>query len=113
MGADRTRQRTELEMLGGAEVVNVVDPPGAKPVIGGGEWIGADAESIAEALAGDGCPADAMGGEEEGHVWEEWDSGNWVEGTWIGSRTGAKAGEAAVAAAEAVAAWCWSKDRRG
>ena len=48
---------------------------------GGGEWIGADAESIVE--AGDGYPANAMGGEEEGHVWEEWDSGDhdWVEGT--------------------------------
>ena len=53
----------------------------AEPVIGGGEWIGADADSIAE--AGDGYPADAMGGEEEGHVWEEWDSTDWVEGTGI------------------------------
>ena len=43
--------------------------PGAEPVTGGGVWIGADAESIAE--AGDGYPAGVMGGEEEGHVWEE------------------------------------------
>ena len=69
-------------------------------MIGGGEWIGADAESIAE--AGGGYPADAMGGEEEGNVWEEWDSGDWVEGTGIDSRTWAEAKEA-VAAAEAVA----------
>ena len=66
LGADRARQRTELEMLNGTEVVSVVGPPGAEPMIGGGEWIGADVESIAE--AGDGYPADAMGGEEEGHV---------------------------------------------
>jgi len=81
--------------------VVAMGPPGAEPVIGGGEWTGADAESIAE--AGDGYPADAMGGEEEGHVWEEWDSGDWVEGTGIDSRTGAEAEEAVVAAAEAVA----------
>ena len=79
MGPARARQRTELEMLDATEVVSVVGPPGAEPVIGGGEWTGADAESIAE--AGDGYPADAMGGEQEGHVWEEWDSDDWVEGT--------------------------------
>ena len=44
--------------------------------------------------------ADATGGEDDGRAWEEWDSGDWVEGTGIGSRVGA---EAKAAAAEAVA----------
>ena len=104
LGADMARQRTELEMLGGTEVVNV--GPTWSRASGqwlGGVWIGANAESIAE--AGGGYPADAMRGEEEGHnyVWEEWASGDWVEGTGIDSRTGAEAEEAVVAAAEAVA----------
>ena len=52
----------------------------------GGVWIGADAKSAAE--AGDGHPAGAMGGEEGERVWEEWGSGDWVEGTGIDSRAG-------------------------
>ena len=90
-----------MEMLDGTEVVRVVGASGAGPVAERGVWIGANAGSAAE--AGDGYPADAMGGEEEGHVWGEWDSGGWVEGTGIDSRTGAEAEEAVVAAAEAVA----------
>ena len=38
----------------------------------------------------------------DNHVSEEEDSGDWIEGTGISSRTGARAEEAAVAAAGAV-----------
>ena len=102
LGADRARQRTEMEMLDGTEVVSVVGASGAEPVAEGGVWIGADAESAAE--AGDGHLADAMGGEDDERMWEEWDSGDWVEGTGIDSKAGtgaeAAAAEVVVGAAE-------------
>ena len=43
-----------------------------------------------------------MGGEEEGHEWKEEDSGDWVEGTGISNRAGARAEEVEVAAAGVV-----------
>ena len=46
-------------MLDGTEVVRVVLTAGAEPVAEGGVWIGADAESVAEAGA---HPADGIGG---------------------------------------------------
>ena len=49
MGADRARQRTELEMLDGTEVFSVDNGAGAKPVAGEGMWLGAAAGSAAEA----------------------------------------------------------------
>ena len=85
-------------MLDDTEVARVVGASGAGPVAGDGVWIGANAGSAAE--AGGGHLADATGGEDDGRAWEEWDSGDWVEGTGIGSRVGA---EAKAAAAEAVA----------
>ena len=36
LGADRARQRTELEMLDGTEVASVVGASGTEPVVEGG-----------------------------------------------------------------------------
>ena len=59
---------------------------GAGPVAEEGVWIGADAKSDTE--AGDGHLADAMGDGDDERVWEEWDSGYWVQGTGIDRQQG-------------------------
>ena len=45
LGADRARQRTEMEMLDGTEVVRMVGASGAGPVDEDGMWIEANAGS--------------------------------------------------------------------
>ena len=61
-GADRARQKIELEMLDGTKMVRVVE------AAGGGVWMGADAESAAEA---GGHPIDDIGDVDHGRVWAE------------------------------------------
>ena len=70
LGADRARQRTELEVLDGTEVITVVNGAGAEPVAEGGVLLEAAAGSAAEA---GGHPAADAEGVEDGQVWEEWE----------------------------------------
>jgi hypothetical protein len=83
LGADRARQRTELEMLDGTDIVRVVEAAGARH-----EAAGAGPES-------EFGPVDEEGGScEDG--WEDWDNENWVEGTGVdqvGAGAEARAGE--------------------
>ena len=66
LGADRARQRTELEMLDGTEVISVINGAGAEPVAEVAVWLQAAAGSAAEA---DGLPAvDAEGVERESSI---------------------------------------------
>ena len=109
LGAGRARQRTDMEMLDGTEVVRVVGALEAGPVAVDGMWIGAK----------------LMQGQLQRQVVATWlvlqevgmmnvfgksgtqDSGDWVEGIGIGGRVGAEAEAAAaevVAGAEAEAA---------
>ena len=87
LGADRARQRTELEMLDGTDIVRVVEAAGARH------------ESI-----GAGPRSESGPGDEEGESWEDgwvhWDRENWVEGTGV-DQEGAKAEAEAEAGPEA------------
>ena len=63
LGADKARQRTELEMLDGTDIVREVEAAGARHEVAGA---GHDSEF---------GPADAEGGScEDG--WEDWDNEN-------------------------------------
>ena len=82
LGADRARQRTELEMLDGTDIVRRVGAAGA-----GHEAAGAGPESEFD--------PGAEGGGSEGGGWVDWDRENWVEGTGVnleGAEAGARAG---------------------
>ena len=56
LGADRARQRTDMEMLDGTMVVTVVGASEAGLVVVDGMGIGADAGSVAEAGGGPVAP---------------------------------------------------------
>ena len=72
LGADSARQRTELEMLDGTDIVREVEAAGAWHEAAGA---GPESESESESESG---PED-----EEGGSWEDWDNENWVEGTGV------------------------------
>ena len=85
LGADRARQRTELEMLDGTEVFSVVNGAGAEPMAGG---------------AG---PESELGPAAEEEVRDDNELGDWNVGDWIAG-TGVNLEEAA--AGDRASQWC-------
>ena len=70
LGADRSRQRTELEMLDGTDIVREVEAAGARH-----EAAGAGSESE----LGPAAEEEASDASE----WEDWSAGDWIAGTGV------------------------------
>ena len=95
LGADRARQRTELEMLDGTDIVREVGAAGARH-----EGAGAGPES-------EFGPEDKEG-ESLRDGWVDWDRENWVEGTGVdleGAKAGAEVGAGPEAEPAASESW--------
>jgi hypothetical protein len=89
LGADRVRQRTELEMLDGTDIVREVEAAGARHEAAG---VGPEAEFGPAA-------EEEESGEDIG--WVDWDEENWIEGTGVDQEgAGAETGAGAEAEAE-------------
>ena len=67
LGADRPRQRTELEMLEGTDIVREVETAGAR-------------HEVANAGPEPEFGPDDEEGEGWGDGWVDWDRENWIEG---------------------------------
>ena len=72
LGADRARQRTEMLMLDGTDIVRVVEAAGARHEVAGA---GPEAETSLEARE-----VEDLG---DGSEWEDWSMGDWVAGTGV------------------------------
>ena len=70
LGADRARQRSDMLMLDGTDIVRVVEAAGATHE---------SAQADSEAEAG---PA-AEEGMSDANEWEGWDMGDWITGTSV------------------------------
>ena len=101
-GADRARQRLDMLMFDGTDIVRVVEAAGARH-----ESAQADSE-------GEPCPT-AEGERSDADEWEGWDMGDWIAGAGVNleeTGVGVGAGDEAEASAMAEVAgpeecWCW------
>ena len=89
LGADRARQRSDMLMLDGTDIVRVVEAAGARH-----ESTGADPEVESGPAAEEGASNDGE--------WEDNDMGDWIAGTGV-DLEGAEAGAGADAEAGASA----------
>ena len=72
LGADRARQRTEMLMLDGTDIVRLVEAAGSRH-----EAVGAGPEAEIGPVAGE---VEDLG---DGSEWEDWSMGDWVAGTGV------------------------------
>ena len=76
LGAERARQRTEMLMLDGIDIVRVVGAAGTRHEAGPGAEIGLEAGEVED--LGDGSE------------WEDWSMGDWVAGTGVDNHGGGR-----------------------
>jgi hypothetical protein len=97
LGADRARQRTELEiMLDGTDIVREVVAVGARH-----EAAGAGPEAELGPVAEEGESGEDVG-------WVDWDDKNWIEATGVNLEgAGAETGAGAVSEAEPTSDESW------